>query len=134
MTTIPFDSTTDLQITSALKSSTPHTIILSDVTTTVNELKWNSTGITVASENGNSSIISAYGVFVDDQYYIYIAEIDNNGISKWPPNPYGLTSAAVFQTASGQLNAPKSLYVNTTTGDIYVANEQNRTAVVLANG
>jgi hypothetical protein len=65
------------------------------------EWRWNSTGKTVATGNGNSSILSPYSIFINDQYYIYIAEKDNSRIWKWPPNPDGLSSAAIFQTASG---------------------------------
>jgi hypothetical protein len=105
-----------------------------DVTTVVNELKWDPNGITVATGNGNSSILNPYSVFVDNQYYIYIAEKGNSRISKWPPNPNGSVSAAVFQTANGQLNQPPSLYVNSTTGGIYVADESNFRVVFFANG
>jgi hypothetical protein len=37
------------------------------------------------------------------EFNIYIAEKNNNRISKCPPNPNGSVSEAVFQTASGQL-------------------------------
>jgi sugar lactone lactonase YvrE len=96
--------------------------------------RWDSTGITIASGNGNSSILKPYGVFVDDQYNIYIAEKDNSRVSKWPPNPNGLSSASVFETASGQLKLPPSLYVNSVTGDIYVADESNHRVVCFKNG
>ncbi|CAF1461256.1 unnamed protein product [Adineta ricciae] len=96
--------------------------------------RWNSTGITVASGNGSTSVLNPYGVFVDDQYNIYIAEKGNSRVSKWPPNPNGLATAAIFKTASGQLNAPPSLYVDSNTGDIYVADESNHRVVRFPNG
>ena len=56
---------------------------------------------------------------------IFILRRKISRISKWPPIPNGLASAAIFQTANGELYQPPSVYVNTKTGDIYVANEQN---------
>ena len=103
-------------------------------TTTLGQLSWNSTGITVATANGNTAILNPFGVFVDDNYYIYIAEKTHNRISKWPPNPTGSSSSAVFVTATGELNQPPSLYVDSTTGDIYVADETNRRVRRFANG
>jgi sugar lactone lactonase YvrE len=133
-TTTASDPTTTALVTSALTSSPIYTTISPYVTTTIIESKWNLTGITVASGNKNSSILSPYAVFVDDNYYIYIAEKDNSRISKWPPNLNGTASGAVYQTASGQLNKPPSLYVKAATGDIYVADESNNRVVLFANG
>jgi sugar lactone lactonase YvrE len=118
---------------STLTSSAAYTTMVFDVTT-VTSLNWNSSGITVAGGNGNSIILNPYAIFVDDQYNMYIAEKGNSRISKWPSNPNGLPSAAVFQTASGQLNQPPSLYVDSATGSIYVADEQNHRVVCFTNG
>jgi len=132
ITITPDPITTPLE-SSTLTSSAGDTTTVVDVTTMANS-RWNSTGITVASGNGNSSILNPYAIFVDDQYNMYIAEKENSRISKWPPNANGLSSASVFETASGQLNLPPSLYVNSVTGYIYVADESNNRVVCFTNG
>ncbi|UJR17437.1 hypothetical protein I4U23_004332 [Adineta vaga] len=103
-------------------------------TTPTTTSTWNSTGTTVATGNGNANILNPYGVFVDDQYYIYVAEKENSRISKWPPNENGSASSAIFQTASGQIGKTPSLYVDSNTGDIYVADEPNQRVVRFPNG
>ncbi|CAF0953909.1 unnamed protein product [Adineta steineri] len=126
--------TTTPLFTSALTSSASPTTVVLDVTTTSSGLKWNSSGITVASGNGNSSILNPYAIFVDDEYYLYIAEKGNSRISKWPSNSNGSASSSVFRTGNSQLNQPPSLYVNSATGGIYVADESNNRVVFFANG
>jgi sugar lactone lactonase YvrE len=121
-------------MTSTLMSSMGHTTSLDITTRATSESKWSSIGITVISGNGNSSILNPYGVAVDDQYFIYVAEKENYRISKWPPNPNGTASTAVFQTADGELNLPPSLYVKSPRHDIYVADESNNRVVLFLNG
>ncbi|CAF0783676.1 unnamed protein product [Adineta steineri] len=121
-------TTTELSTTSVI-----YTTMIDEITTATNA-KWNLTGITVASSNGNSSILNPYAIFVDDQYYIYIAEKGNSRISKWPPNPNDSASSSIFQTAAGQLNQPPSLYVDSKTNTIYVADESNNRVVSFTNG
>ncbi|CAF1318286.1 unnamed protein product [Adineta steineri] len=135
-------SVQNLLTTAGSTSYMPTTLITSIITSTksvdftttkVGESVWNMTALTVAG-NGINATLNPYSVFVDDQYYIYIAEKGNNRISKWPPNPNGLASSSIFHTASGQLNAPPSLYVDSKTGDIYVADESNYRVMFFVNG
>lgn len=91
-------------------------------------------GVTVASGAGNGSTLNPYGVFVDDNYFIYVAEKANNRVSKWPPNPSGGVTSPLYRSSTGELNAPPSLYADSTTGDIYVADELNSRVRVFRNG
>ena len=117
-----------------LNPTTDATTFQSPLTTTEQSLQWNPAGVTVASGYGNASVLSPYAVFVDDNYFIYIAEKANSRISKWPPNPTGAFSTFVWRTNVGELNAPPSLYVDSPTGDVYVADEGNHRVRYFANG
>ena len=127
---MPTTTVTEPDTTAAAAATT----FISPLTTTDRPLAWNPVGVTVASGAGSASTLDPYGVFVDDNYFIYVAEKTNNRVTKWPPNPSGGVTSPLYRSGAGQLSAPPSLYVDSTTGDIYVADEGNRRVQVFRNG
>ena len=128
--TIPTTTVTKLDTTAAAAATT----FISPLTTTDRPLAWNPVGVTVASGAGSSSTLNPFGVFVDDNYFIYVAEKANNRISKWPPNPSGGVTSPLYRSNTGELTGPPSLYADSTTGDIYVADEGASRVRVFRNG
>jgi hypothetical protein len=130
------DVTYDLSVPPSQPTTEPLDLTTSETipTTTDRPLQWNPVGVTVASGSGSASVLDPFGVFVDDNYFIYIAEKSNSRISKWPPNPSGGVTSPLYRSATGELNAPPSLYADSSTGDIYVADENNRRVRVFHNG
>lgn len=104
------------------------------MTTHRTPLTWNSTGVTVISSAVNGMGFNPFGLFVDDDYFIYVAEKNNNRVTKWASNPSSSTVTLVLTTAAGELNAPPSLYVEPITRDIYVADELNNRVRRFPNG
>ncbi|CAF1479706.1 unnamed protein product, partial [Didymodactylos carnosus] len=121
-------------------SPTSTTTVSTETTTYITELKWNSTGITVAGGNGagnNTNQLNApYAIFVDKNNYVYIADKGNNRIQRWSPggtNGVIVAGNGVSSNSTLSLKAPPSLYVDSQ-GGIFVADESNNRVQYFSNG
>lgn len=94
----------------------------------------NTYGVIVAGGNGRGSALNQLsapdGIFVDANGYLYVSEIDNNRVLKFPPNS---TSASIGTIAAGgngvgdssnQLAEPGGIFVDNS-GSLFVADFNN---------
>jgi sugar lactone lactonase YvrE len=91
-------------------------------------------GVTVAGGNGQGSgatqLDGPVGVYVDGSGNIYVSDIQNNRIQKFPAGSTSATSAVTVAGGNGQgnaanqLNAPLGIYMDQA-GDLYVADGYN---------
>jgi len=95
------------------------------------------TGITVAGTDGyllnkgsaSNQLNGPWGIFVDPNGNIYIADAGNNRVQKWAPNAIrGVTvagdSTGIAGYAANQLNFPQGVYVDGN-GYLYIADAKN---------
>jgi len=101
------------------------------LTTIKDSLLFSFNGVTVAGGNGYgvaaNQLSYPYGVFVDRNGNIFIADIENNRIQKWAP---GATSGVTVAggngagSAANQLNYPYGVFVDNN-GNIFIADYNN---------
>ncbi|CAF1195163.1 unnamed protein product [Rotaria sp. Silwood1] len=86
-------------------------------------VKWMQNGVTVAGGNAYGSemnqLSNAYGLCLDDDQTIYIAEYSNNRIVEWK---YGATTGRVVAGGNGCGNRPNQLYCPT---DVIIDKERD---------
>lgn len=79
---------------------------------------WETNGITVAGNingcgTGRNRLCNPYDMFLDEQNNIFVVDTDNNRIQKY-------TSSGIITVASQGLYKPHSMYVDSSTGDMYI--------------
>ncbi|CAF1274949.1 unnamed protein product [Rotaria sp. Silwood1] len=98
--------------------------------------KWAQNGITVAGGNGQGSetnqLNSPWGLYVDDDQTIYIADYYNHRIVEWK---YGATNGKVVAGGNGkgngthQLNLPPDVIIDKETDSLIISDCGNRRVV-----
>ena len=99
--------------------------------------KWNS-GATIGTLIAQgASIAFTTAVTLDQEGNVYIASGDNSNVTRWAP---GATEGVVVAGGNGrgadlnQLNGPSGLYVDTTTGTIFISDQSNNRVVMWSPG
>ncbi|CAF5035988.1 unnamed protein product [Rotaria sp. Silwood1] len=97
---------------------------------------WSTNGITVAGGNGEGSksnqLYNPWGVYVDDDQTIYVADLDNNLIMEWK---FGATNGTVVAGGNGegngtnQLNNPADVIIDKETDSLIISDYRNKRVV-----
>ncbi|CAF4225787.1 unnamed protein product, partial [Rotaria sordida] len=98
--------------------------------------RWQQNGITVAGGNGQGNginqLLSPYGLYVDDDQTVYVADRGNHRIMEWK---WGATSGQVVAGGNGegsgthQLNNPYDVIVNKETDSLIICDSANKRVV-----
>ena len=101
-----------------------------------NDSKWNQNGLTIAGGNGRGTelnqLSSAFGMRIDDEETLYIADQSNNRIIKWQKNAtHGLIAAGGNGAGDqdNQLYLPKHVIIDDKTDSLIIADHGNRRVV-----
>ena len=86
---------------------------------------------TVTSGSSDSTLSNPHHIACDTSGQVYVADSGNNRIAVFPDPNSSQTPAAAQPSvlAINNLGSPEGVYVNPTTGEIWVANTRNNTAV-----
>ncbi|CAF1156536.1 unnamed protein product [Didymodactylos carnosus] len=121
--------------TTAMTSVT--TTAMTSITTTIDacSFRWNLTGITVAGRTGINGVLSdqlnsPYGIFIDLNNDLYVADYNNHRIQKWLNGAStGTTIAGLTNGTSGltsnQLYYPSAIYVDRKNQNLYIDDSGN---------
>ena len=98
--------------------------------------RWTQNGLTVAGGNGKGNRINQlsypYGLYVDDEQTVYVADQDNHRIVEWKS---GATSGQVVAGGNGQgsgahqLSRPLDVIVDKETDSLIICDYSNRRVV-----
>ncbi|CAF3203129.1 unnamed protein product, partial [Rotaria sp. Silwood2] len=98
--------------------------------------RWSPNGITVSGGHGQGSELSQlnhpYGLYVDDNKIIYVADYENHRIVAWPPGAtYGQVVAGGNGPGQGlhQLNKPTDVIIDHATESLLICDCLNRRVV-----
>ena len=84
----------------------------------------------LSSGTGDSSILGVSGIYIDTSGYIYVTDMGNARVLRFPPNSVAGTIGTIVAggngngNASNQLNAPFGIFVDES-GNIYVGDANN---------
>ena len=102
----------------------------------ISELNWQSIGITVAGGNGNgielNQLSGSYGVCVDDNETVYIADTSNHRIVQWKK---GATIGKIIAGGNdqgyrdNQLHSPSNVILDRKTDSLIIADSGNQRVV-----
>ncbi|CAF1293063.1 unnamed protein product [Adineta steineri] len=141
--TEPTINTTTATIVVSTAETTILTTSTSSHTTTMNEpkfKKWEQNAITVAGGNGKGQELNQlnypYGIFIDKNKNIFIADFDNHRIVEWKYNAnQGQIIAGGNGNGSrmGQLNHPTDVIIDQRNQSIIIADFDNRRVIQWLN-
>ncbi|CAF2261617.1 unnamed protein product [Rotaria magnacalcarata] len=99
--------------------------------------KWTQNGVTIAGGNGwgnaNNQLYEPYGLFVDDNQTVFIADYENHRIMQWKEG--NTTNGQVAAGANGQgnrldqLNSPTDVLIDKETDSLIICDWRNRRVV-----
>jgi sugar lactone lactonase YvrE len=102
----------------------------------VNE-RWSDNGITIAGGNGRGNrlnqLCSPYGIYVDDDYTVYVADYSNHRIVEWK---HDARSGRVVAGGNGegdksnQLNSPTDVILDKERSNLIICDHGNRRVVL----
>ncbi|CAM4851403.1 unnamed protein product [Rotaria magnacalcarata] len=99
--------------------------------------KWTQNGVTIAGGNGQggaaNQLYAPYGVFIDDDQIVFIADYGNHRIMQWKNGDTTNGQVAAGGTGAGnglnQLNYPRDVLIDKETDSLIICDRDNRRVV-----